>query len=345
MRSDARRRCTDRRAAARVVIHVAVKVERWEMREVFATSRDAITHIPVILVTLTDDAGRTGRGEAAGVDYDGETPERMAAEVRSVANRIDGGLDYGTLAALLPPGGARNALDCALWDLRAKQTGVRAWQAASLCAPGPVTTVLTIGLGDEADTRRKAREATAYPLLKLKLDADRNLDIVRIVREEHPRARILVDANQAWTRPQLEKLLPGLLAAGVELVEQPVPRGEDASLDGLISPIPLAADESCKDRSSFPMLAGRYTYINIKLDKCGGLTEALAMQAEAPRHGFGLMVGNMCGTSLAMAPAFLIAQSCSFIDLDGPLLQKLDRAAPIRFEAGTMSVPEPALWG
>ncbi len=327
------------------MIRTSVEIERWEMLEVFATSRDAITHIPVILVTLTDSAGHIGRGEAAGVDYDGETPESMAAQVRSVADRIDDRIDGATLIKLLPPGGARNALDCALWDLRAKQTGRRAWQAAGLAAPGPVTTVLTIGLGDEADTRRKARESTAYPVLKLKLDADRHLDVVRIVREEHPRARILVDANQAWTRGQLEGLLPGLLAAGVELVEQPVPRGEDASLDGLSSPIPLAADESCKDRTSFPMLSGRYAHINIKLDKCGGLTEALAMQAEAPRHGFGLMVGNMCGTSLAMAPAFLIAQACSFIDLDGPLLQKFDRAAPIRFDAGRMSVPDPALWG
>jgi L-alanine-DL-glutamate epimerase-like enolase superfamily enzyme len=209
----------------------------------------------------------------------------------------------------------------------------------------PVTTVMTIGLGDEADTRRKAREAIVYPVLKLKLDADRHLDVVRIVREEHPRARILVDANQAWSRTQLEQLLPDLAAAGVELVEQPVPRGEDASLDGLASPIPLAADESCKDRTSFPMLAGRYAHINIKLDKCGGLTEALAMQAEAPRHGFGLMVGNMCGTSLAMAPGFLIAQACSHVDLDGPLLQRLDRDSPIVFDHGVMQVPDPRLWG
>ena len=327
------------------MIHSTVEIERWEMREVFATSRDAITHIPVILVTLTDAAGHVGRGEAAGVDYDGETPESMAAEVQSVAARIHDGIDGTELMSLLPAGGARNALDCALWDLRAKQTGIRVWQTAGLAPPVPVTTVLTIGLGDEADTRRKARASTGYPILKLKLDAERHLDVVRIVREEHPRARLLVDANQAWSRALLEKLLPALVAAGVELVEQPVARGEDALLDGLSSPIPLAADESCTDRRSFPSLAGRYAHVNIKLDKCGGLTEALAMQAEAPRHGFGLMVGNMCGTSLAMAPAFLIAQACRFIDLDGPLLQKLDRDAPIRFDDGVISVPDPLLWG
>jgi L-alanine-DL-glutamate epimerase-like enolase superfamily enzyme len=327
------------------MIRTSVEIERWEMREVFATSQAAITHVPVILVTLTDSAGRIGRGEAAGVDYDGETPESMASQVMTAADKLDDAVDGDSLGELLPAGGARNALDCALWDLRAKQSGIPVWRAAGLASPGPVTTVLTIGLGDDADTRRKAREATGYPILKLKLDAERHLDVVRIVREEHPRARILVDANQAWSRGLLEQLLPALIGLGVELVEQPVPRGEDSSLDGLGSAIPLAADESCKDRRSFATLANRYAYINIKLDKCGGLTEALAMQSDAKRHGFGLMVGNMCGTSLAMAPAFLIAQACRFIDLDGPLLQKLDRDPPIRFEHGVMSVPDPALWG
>ncbi len=327
------------------MIRCRVGIERWEMREVFATSRDAITHIPVILVTLTDATGRIGRGEAAGVDYDGETPESMVAQIAAVEGALHDGLGQAELARLLPAGGARNALDCALWDLRAKQTGIPVWRAAGLAAPHPVTTVLTIGLGDEADTRRKARESLAYPVLKLKLDADRHLDVVRIVREERPHARILVDANQAWSRAILERLLPALVAFGVELVEQPVPRHEDASLDGLVSPIPLAADESCVDRSSYATLAGRYAFVNIKLDKCGGFTEALAMSGEARRHDFGLMVGNMCGTSLAMAPGFLIAQTCSYVDLDGPLLQRLDRESPIVFEGGLMHVPERALWG
>jgi L-alanine-DL-glutamate epimerase-like enolase superfamily enzyme len=327
------------------MIRILATIERWEMREVFATSRDAITHVPVILVTASDSEGRTGRGEAAGVDYDGETPESMAAQVAAVAPKLAQAPDLAALQVLLPGGGARNALDCALWDLRAKQTGIRAWQAAGLAAPTPVTTVLTIGLGSEDDTRRKARESRAYAILKLKLDADRHVDVVRIVREEHPRARLLVDANQAWSRSQLERLLPPLVELGVELVEQPVARGDDASLDGLRSPIPLAADESCTDRHSLAGLAGRYGYVNIKLDKCGGLTEALAMQAEATRLGLGLMVGNMCGTSLAMAPAFLIAQACRFVDLDGPLLQKEDRAYPIRFDDGVMDVPDSRLWG
>jgi len=327
------------------MIRCDVEIERWEMLEVFATSRDALMDIPVIVVTLTDAQGRRGRGEAAGVDYDGETPESMAAQVAAIAAHLDDDTACADLLRLLPAGGARNALDCALWDLRAKQSGVPVWQAAGLSPPRPVTTVLTLGLADEADTRRKAREARGYPELKLKLDADRHIDIVRIVREEQPTARLLVDANQAWTREQLERLLPSLSALGVELVEQPVSRDADETLDGLVSPIPLAADESCVDRASYRTLVGRYQYVNIKLDKCGGLSEALAMSAEAARHGFGLMVGNMCGTSLAMAPGFLIAQSCRYVDLDGPLLQRLDRDPPIRFDHGVMSVPDRRLWG
>jgi L-alanine-DL-glutamate epimerase-like enolase superfamily enzyme len=182
-------------------------------------------------------------------------------------------------------------------------------------------------------------------MLKLKLDADRHLDWVRIVREERREARLLVDANQAWTRELLERLLPGLEALGVELIEQPVSRSEDATLEGLVSRIPLAADESCVDRSSLRGLVGRYQYVNIKLDKCGGLTEALALARDAKKFDLGLMVGNMCGTSLAMAPAFLIAQSCRYIDLDGPLLQREDRASPIRYQRGLMQAPDPALWG
>ena len=327
------------------MIRAAVAIERWEMKEVFATSRDAINDIGVIVATLEDAAGRQGRGEAAGVDYDGETPESMAAQIAAVQGALDDGLGYTALQQLLPPGGARNALDCALWDLRAKQCDVPVWRAAGLAAPRPVTTCLTIGLGSESDTRRKAREAAGYPVLKIKLGAEQHLEVVRIVREEQPSAALIVDANQAWSRGLLERLLPGLVALGVELIEQPVPRGEDAALDGLRSPLPLAADESCIDRHSLAALAGRYQFLNIKLDKCGGLTEALALSAAATRAGFGLMVGNMCGSSLAMAPAFLIAQACRYVDLDGPLLQRRDRPSAIVFDHGRMQVPERALWG
>jgi L-alanine-DL-glutamate epimerase-like enolase superfamily enzyme len=321
------------------------QLENWELIEAFTIARSSITHVEVIKVTLTDHLGHQGVAEAAGVDYDGETVHSLAAQLSSIASQLTDTVCHQTLAQLLPRGGARNALDCALWDLRAKQSGIPAWQSAGLASLKPVTTVFTLGLGGEEDTRRKAREAIAYPLLKLKMDADRHIDIVRIVREEHPHAEILVDANQSWSRAKLEMLLPALHDLKVRLIEQPVPRGDDDSLQGLNSCIPLAADESCSDAASVAQLAPYYQYINIKLDKTGGLTEALAVASKAQQHRIGLMIGNMCGTSLAMAPAFLIAQSCRYVDLDGPLLQRLDRANPIQFNHGLMQVPSRHLWG
>jgi L-Ala-D/L-Glu epimerase len=327
------------------MIEVATDLERWELIEPFATARDSVTHVPVLVVRLTGAGGHRGWAEAAGVDYDGETPESMAAQVDAVRGALHDCVTGQELLELLPAGGARNAIDCALWDLRAKEAGRTVWQLAGQPEPQPVTTAFTIGLGDAPEVQRKARQARDYPLLKLKVDAERHVDLVRVVREAHPVARLIVDANQSWTRALLEQLLPELHSQGVELVEQPVRRGEDATLDGLVSPVPLAADESCTDRSSLAALAGRYQCVNIKLDKCGGLTEALAMCAEARRLGLGLMVGNMCGTSLAMAPGFLLAQQCIVADLDGPLLQRLDRSDPIRFDRGLMHAPSAALWG
>ncbi|MBV9726415.1 MAG: dipeptide epimerase [Gammaproteobacteria bacterium] len=327
------------------MISIRTRVHEWELREPFATARDCLTRLRVLLLELTGKGGARGRAEAAGVDYDGETPESMAAQISGVESQLHEATTGHDLLGLLPAGGARNALDCALWDLRAKESGVPAAASAGVEVQHAVTTAYTIGLGSEAETRRRAREAAGYPILKLKLDAERHIDIVRLVRAERPQARLLVDANQAWTRSLLEQLLPQLQALAVELIEQPVRRGTDDSLLGLLSPIPLAADESCTDRRSLDALLGRYQYINIKLDKCGGLTEALALCAEASRRGLGLMVGNMCGSSLAMAPAFLIAQGCRYVDLDGPLLQRLDCSPPIRFEHGRMYPPARALWG
>lgn len=327
------------------MIHCSWAAERWEMIEPFEIARETITHQPVLCLRLHDDQGRSGWAEAAGIDYAGETPDTMAAQLAAIRHRLHDDISHAEVAGWLPAGGARNALDCALWDLRAKQSGVPAWRAAGLAAPQPLLTAYTIGLGDEATTRRKARDACDQPLLKLKVDAQRHLDVVRWVRDEHPSARIVVDANQSWTRALLERLLPELARAGVELVEQPLPQGSDAQLDGLQPALPLAADESCTDRSTLHALAGRYQYINIKLDKCGGLTEALALADAAQQRGLGLMVGNMCGSSLAMAPAFLLAQRCRYVDLDGPLLQRLDREHPMRCEHGVLQPPAPALWG
>jgi L-alanine-DL-glutamate epimerase-like enolase superfamily enzyme len=327
------------------MISIDTQFQSWELREPFATARDCITHLPVLLVELRSREGTCGRSEAAGVDYAGETPTSMAAQLASVQAHLHAGVTGQELLELLPAGGARNALDCALWDLRAKEGGMPAAAAAGLAVLRPVTTALTIGLGSESDTRLRARQARSYPILKLKLDAERHVDVIRIVREECPAARVLVDANEAWSRSLLERLLPRLQALGVELIEQPVARGDDESLDGLVPEVPLAADESCTDRRSLEALIGRYQYINVKLDKCGGLTEALALCAEATRDGLGLMVGNMCGSSLAMAPAFLVAQRCQYVDLDGPLLQRLDHSPPIRYEHGLMYPPSRALWG
>jgi L-alanine-DL-glutamate epimerase-like enolase superfamily enzyme len=320
-------------------------LEKWEMTEPFEIAREVIFEQPVLMIKVSDERGFCGYAEAAGVDYDGETPQSMADEIAGVQSSLSDDITGSDLLKILPAGGARNALDCALWDLRAKQSGISAWRSAGLAPLQPVTTTYTIGLGDEATTRRKVRAARQYPILKLKVDAHRHMEVVHLVRAEHPCARIVVDANQAWSLALLEELLPHLAQAGVELIEQPLPRGLDGQLDGLQSPVPLAADESCTDRSSLGALLGRYQYINIKLDKCGGLTEGFGMAAEASAMGLGLMVGNMCGTSLAMAPAFLLAQSCRYVDLDGPLLQKLDRAEAMQFKDGLIQAPPSALWG
>lgn len=317
----------------------------WPMLEPFEISREVITHQPVLLISLIDGDGNVGRAEAAGVDYAGETPQSIAQQIAGVREQLQDDLSGQALLDMLPAGGARNALDCALWDLRAKQSGVPVWKTAGLAALKPVVTDFTLGLGDEATTRRKAREARKFPLLKLKVDAKRHLDAVRVVRQEHPTARLVVDANQSWSLKLLKELIPELQALGVELIEQPLPAGADGELEQLHCPIPLAADESCTDRASLANLLGRYQFINIKLDKCGGLTEGFALADQARALGFGLMVGNMCGSSLAMAPAFMLAQQCSYVDLDGPLLQKTDCEHPMVYVNGVIHPPLPALWG
>jgi L-Ala-D/L-Glu epimerase len=335
------------------MLNAQVDTEQWELIEPFEIARGIITALPVVVVTLTDEQGRAGWAEAAGVDYDGETPAVLQVQIAQAMPDVSSATAHGVVNAetfaalqrLLPPGGARNALDCALWDLRAKQSGVPAWHTAKLPELRPLTTVFTLGLGSEADTRRKARDARHFPLLKLKCDGERHVDVVRWVREEHPTARIAVDANQSWTRDLLERVLPHLAALGVEMVEQPVRRYEDEQLRGLRSPLPLAADESCTDRASLAKLAEFYHFINIKLDKCGGLTEAIAMSDEAIARGLQLMVGNMCGTSLGMAPAFLVGQRCGYVDLDGPLLQTQDREFPMTCVNGVMQPPQSSLWG
>jgi L-alanine-DL-glutamate epimerase-like enolase superfamily enzyme len=326
-------------------LSVETKVESWPLREPFEIAREVLSDLPLLVVTVTDEHGHRGWAEAAGVDYDGDTPESMAAAIHSVGADIHIGIDQATLRGLLPSAGARNAVDCALWDLRAKCSGVPVWSAAGLSVLRSVATAMTIGLGSPEDIQRQARAYAHLPLIKVKVDAHRHIDIVRIVRREAPNARLLVDANESWSSGLLIALLPEFLAEGVELIEQPLPRGKDEALADIRSPLPLVADESCTDRESLAELVGRYQGVNIKLDKGGGLTEGLATARAARALGLDVMVGNMCGTSLGMAPAFLVAQLARWADLDGPLLQQGDREHAMRYDNGTVQAPASALWG
>lgn len=326
-------------------LRLTLTEERWSLLEPFEIAGQVLVDLPVLHVELADTQGHVGRAEAAGVDYDGETPASMRAQVEAVAERLRDSTMPDDIATWLPRGGVRNALDCALWDLRAKRSGVPAWQAAGLQPMRPLQTACTIGLGTLDEVRRRARALADAPLIKIKVDGERHHEWVGAVRDELPQARLMVDANQSWSRPLLERLLPGMQALGVEAIEQPVPRGHDATLEGLGSPIPLIADESCTDRASLPALRGRYQGLNIKLDKTGGLSEALALAQQARAQGLDVMVGNMCGTSLGMAPAFLVAQCARWVDLDGPLFQHHDRPHSMAYDRGMVQPPSPALWG
>jgi L-alanine-DL-glutamate epimerase-like enolase superfamily enzyme len=328
-----------------VKLQLRIAEERWALLEPFEIAGQVMDDVATIHVALQHPDGTVGQAEAAGVDYDGETPASMREQLLAVAPRLTPSTTAADIATWLPRGGARNALDCAWWDLQAKRSGTPAWSLAGLQPMRPLCTACTIGLGSPEDTQRRARSLAGSPLVKVKVDATRHVSSVRAVREQAPEARLMVDANQSWTRALLEELLPELLALGVELIEQPVARGRDAELDGLVSPIPIVADESCTDRHSLPALVHRYQGVNIKLDKSGGLTEALELAREARSLGLEVMVGNMCGSSLAMAPAFLVAQLARWADLDGPMLQKQDRSHAMRCVDGFIEPPNPRLWG
>ncbi len=322
-----------------------VTTTKWPYHTPFRIARGVETELKAITVRLTDRHGRSGAGEAAGVDYDGETIGSMIAQLDQVRPQLVDGLTRAALQDLLPAGGARNAVDCALWDLGAKVSGVPAWQSAGLTTLVPVTTAMTIGIGTDDEVKAKARAIHDWPLIKMKADAVSHLRPVQIAHAECPAARFIVDANQSWTVELLNQLGPELAALNVALIEQPVRKGTDAQLARYTGSTPLAADESCVDRSSLPGLKGLYHVVNIKLDKTGGLTEALALAADARALGLGIMVGCMGGSSLAMAPAAIIAQQAQFIDLDGPLLHSIDCANGLHYDRGMMSFPSPALWG
>ncbi len=327
-----------------MAVRLSVAEERFPVAGAFTISRGSRTEIRVVTATLSD-GGFLGRGECVPYPRYGETAESVIELIRSVAIDLDNGLDRIALQVRLPPGAARNALDCAFWDLEAKRTATPAWRLAGLAEPRPAPTAYTISLGAPAAMREKAAQNADRPLLKIKLGSDGDLQRVQAVRAGAPTARLIVDANEGWTLAQYQALAPEFARLGVALVEQPLPAADDAALANIELPLPVCADESCHGLESLPKLARKYDAINIKLDKTGGLTEALRLKRQAEAEGFRIMVGCMLGTSLAMAPAFLLTDGVDFIDLDGPLLLAKDRETPIRY-VGSLMFPAPAaLWG
>ncbi len=322
-----------------------VSQERLLLSAPFVISGYTFVDMAVVVARIAR-LGIEGSGEAAGVYYLGDDAAHMTAEIESVRAEIVAGADREALQRLLPPGGARNALDCALWDLEARRAGQPAWRLAGLAAPRPLTTTFTVGAGDPGAMAAKAASFDQAKSIKLKLTGDAALDAerVRAVRKVRPDVWLGVDANQGFDADGLSALMPALVACKVKLLEQPVARGREAELDGFRSAIPIAADESVQGLSEVEALVGRFDVVNIKLDKCGGLTEALLMAAEARRLGLGVMVGNMVGTSLAMAPAFLLGQLCDLADLDGTIFITQDRTPTVTFENGRVSYPDNG-WG
>ena len=320
-----------------------MSAQRWEMVAPFVTAGETVNHIDVLHVMLEHE-GFTGRAETMGVDYFGETVESLEAELSALDPVAVAVLDRQTLQTLLPPGGSRNGLDCALWDLEAKQTsgGVAALTGITMA---PVHTLFTLSLDDPDAMARRAYEVPQLTRLKLKLNAQEPLDCLQAVREARPDAQLVIDANGSWTPEVMMAVGDGLARFKVALLEQPLSHGDDGALENLRYPVPLCADESCQSSADLEAVADRYDAINIKLDKCGGLTDALAIREWCQRHGKQIMVGNMLGSSLAMAPALVLAQGADFVDLDGPLWQRADVAPALSIESGCIQQSEPALWG
>ena len=314
-------------------LHVAV--EKLRLSAPFRISGFVFEEQEVVVATLVDGR-RRGRGEASGVYYLGDTAQGMMAAIEAARDDIEAGVDREMLQQLLPCGGARNAIDCALWELDAQRSGVPVWQLAGLPPPKSLVTTFTLGADEPSKMAEGARKYAQARALKLKLTGDLSIDIdrVRAVRAARPEVWMGVDANQGYAIDSLDSLVAELLPFNVSLLEQPLKRGREADLDGYKSKIPIAADESALSTADVPGLVGRFQVVNIKLDKCGGLTEGLAMAHEARRLGLRVMVGNMVGTSLAMAPAFLLGQLCDVVDLDGPIFLSQDRTPSMTYTDG-----------
>jgi L-Ala-D/L-Glu epimerase len=316
----------------------------WQFIKPFRIAYRTRTRAETIVVEVQDQ-GLVGRGEALGVSYRGETGDSLLREVESVTQQLSAGISRADLQELLPAGGARNAIDCALWDLEAKRSGCRAWEIAGFHDVRPLITSYTLALDSPEATGKAAASAQQYSQLKLKLSGEGDLERVARVREARPDARLLVDANQSWNEQQLRDLLPSLIDMHVRLIEQPLPATGDDELRHVHSPIPLCADESCQTSECLPAVVGKYQYVNIKLDKAGGLTEALRLARAAIQAGLKPMIGCMGGSSLSMAPAFIVGQLCEVADLDGPLLITEDMHHGIRYQGSLMHPPSVALWG
>ena len=319
---------------------ISVSSDTFRLAETFTIARGSRDEARVLTVTVARD-GITGQGECVPYARYAESLESVSAQVRSLPE----GVTREALQSLLPAGAARNAVDCALWDLEAKAAGQRAWVLAGLARPEPLVTAFTLSL-QAPDLMEAAAKRHAYrPLLKVKLGGEGDMARLEAVRRGAPQTPIIVDANEGWTADVYSELAPHLLRLGVRLVEQPLPAGEDDVLAEIERPLPVCADESCHDRTSLPSLKGKYDVINIKLDKTGGLTEALALRDAGRAEGYGIMVGCMVGSSLAMAPAVIVAQGAETVDLDGPLLLAEDRKAALLYDDRGVHPPDVALWG
>jgi len=319
---------------------ISVQAESFRLAEVFTISRGSRTEAKVLTVRVSR-GGLVGWGECVPYARYGETLESVAAQIAALPE----GIGRADLQEVLPAGAARNAVDCALWDLEAKASRRRVWQLAGLAAPGPMVTCFTLSLDTPERMKAAAARHAHRPVLKIKLGTPDDMARLEAVRAGAPNARIVVDANEGWTTEVYSELAPHLIRLGVAMVEQPLPAGQDGMLAEISRPLPVCADESCHDRHSLPDLAGKYDMVNIKLDKTGGLTEALALREAARAAGYRVMVGCMVGTSLAMAPAVLVAQGAEVVDLDGPLLLAEDRAHALQYDSAGVYPPAPELWG
>jgi L-alanine-DL-glutamate epimerase-like enolase superfamily enzyme len=332
----------DIKMTSSISLTLAVRIERWPIAGSFTISRGAKAEA-VTVVAEVSDGSLTGRGECVPYPRYGETPEATLAALQSMQEQLVRGMDRTALQAAMPAGCARNALDCALLDLEAKRGGRRVWALLGRPAPRPCTTAYTISLGTPEAMAAATAKAAHRPLLKIKLSGDGDGDRIAAVRKQAPESELIVDANEAWTPSNLEQNLAACAAAGVTLVEQPLPAGQDELLAHIRRPVAVCADESV--HTSLEGLRERYDAVNIKLDKTGGLTEALAMADAAQALGFEIMVGCMVATSLSMAPAMLLTPQARFVDLDGPLLLAKDRDGGLRYDGSTVYPPDAALWG